>query len=310
MKHSHGKQQTSDSTCATDNNDKMVSCDLENNVLFSSNGKNFTVSSINNDDNLESNQCGLCAFKPAFLQSFANKKAFIVVFCLTSVVQGMFYTYFVSALTTIEKLYQIQSTTTGLLMSAAEIGRIAGVLVLTYYGGRGNRPKWIAFGMLAFSFAVLLASSPHFLLNDHHYNYPHSLKSSSSFDRSSSPLTSSSDLSFMKNKLCNTNDSNSYFEYDFGHASTSVRDPDPTTFPPNSSCSSSNLNYSPSRRTKTVLGIFFVSVLLVGIGSTTTNTLGIPYIDDNVAPGESPLYFGNLSIFNLTYIFIAQSNQT
>jgi hypothetical protein len=43
-----------------------------------------------------------------------------------------------------------------------------------------------------------------------------------------------------------------------------------------------------------VLAIFFVSLLGVGMGQTAVYTLGIPYIDDNVASRESPLYFGKL----------------
>jgi len=58
--------------------------------------------------------------------------------------QGMYYTYFVSVITTIEKLFQIKSKTTGMLMSATEVGQISTSLFLTYYAGNGNRPKWIA----------------------------------------------------------------------------------------------------------------------------------------------------------------------
>lgn len=58
----------------------------------------------------------------------------------------MYYTYFVSMITTIEKLFQIKSKTTGLLMSAVEIGQICTSLFLTYYAGRGHRPRWIACG--------------------------------------------------------------------------------------------------------------------------------------------------------------------
>lgn len=43
---------------------------------------------------------------------------------------------------------------------------------------------------------------------------------------------------------------------------------------------------------KIVLGIFFLSLLFVGIGQTAVSTLGIPYIDDNVASRESPIYIG------------------
>lgn len=41
-----------------------------------------------------------------------------------------------------------------------------------------------------------------------------------------------------------------------------------------------------------VLGIFFVCLLFVGIGQTAVSTLGIPYIDDNVASRDSPIYIG------------------
>jgi len=47
-----------------------------------------------------------------------------------------------------------------------------------------------------------------------------------------------------------------------------------------------------SKITTVVLAIFFVSLLGVGMGQTAVYTLGIPYIDDNVASRESPLYFG------------------
>lgn len=45
-----------------------------------------------------------------------------------------------------------------------------------------------------------------------------------------------------------------------------------------------------------ILGIFFVSLLFVGIGQTAVSTLGIPYIDDNVASKESAVYIGTCVI--------------
>ena len=41
---------------------------------------------------------------------------------------------------------------------------------------------------------------------------------------------------------------------------------------------------------KIVLVIFTVSFLGVGFGQTAVSTLGIPYIDDNVASRDSPIY--------------------
>ena len=52
--------------------------------------------------------CGLGRFcSPRWLQRLATKQMFLCVFCLTCILQGMFFTYFVSVLTTIEKLFQV-----------------------------------------------------------------------------------------------------------------------------------------------------------------------------------------------------------
>lgn len=51
-----------------------------------------------------------------------------------------------------------------------------------------------------------------------------------------------------------------------------------------------------------VLIIFFISLLGVGIGQTAVSTLGIPYIDDNVASRESPIYIGRIFDF-LLFLF-------
>lgn len=76
-----------------------------------------------------------------------RKLQFPSFFCIIKKIkQGMYYTYFVSVITTIEKLFQIKSKTTGLLMSATEVGQIMTALLLTYYAGRGHRPRWIACG--------------------------------------------------------------------------------------------------------------------------------------------------------------------
>lgn len=94
-----------------------------------------------------------------------KKKIFFVVFCLASVLQGMYTTYFVSILTTIERIYQIQSKTAGAIMSATEVGQILGSLLIAYYGGRGNKPKWIAACMTLTAMAALISTTPHFLIS-------------------------------------------------------------------------------------------------------------------------------------------------
>lgn len=261
--------------------------------------------------------CGLCSARPAWLQKFANKKAFLAIFCLTSVLQGMYYTYFVSVLTTIEKLYQIQSKTTGMIMSATEIGQIGGALLLTYYGGHGHRPKWIACGMLIFAFASILCSTPHYLFGS---NVGHRSKSVAHSELTQHTSDVAKNLCQKPKSFLLSNTSSSLFDvshliddktYTGENANASIFSKAKKSLDGNevrsqslslsSKCDFPDRVDAQSKITHTVLTIFFISLLLIGIGSTAVNTLGIPYIDDNVAPKESPLYFGNFYCFHIYF---------
>ena len=255
------------------------------------NSANTTFMPLVGDDEREYS-CGLCSLRPKWLQKFANKQTFLAIFCLTSVLQGMYYTYFVSVLTTIEKLYQIQSKTTGMIMSATEIGQIGGALLLTYYGGHGHRPKWIACGMLIFAMAAILCSTPHYLFGSQVGAKHLSFSSSESTIETINSLK----LSDYNTKLCSSVPS----LFSTLESQTNFIPKGVNSSQSDSKCDHKETINTKSRITNTVLSIFFVSLLLIGIGATAVNTLGIPYIDDNVAPKESPLYFGIQSIFVLS----------
>ncbi|TMW41455.1 hypothetical protein DOY81_013465 [Sarcophaga bullata] len=122
------------------------------------------------DDDLEptteSEGCGLFGCTPKWAGSLASTHMFMVVFLLAYILQGMYMTYFVSVITTIEKLFQIKSKTTGFLLSASEMGQISTAMLLTYYAGRGHRPRWIACGMVLFSIAAFACALPHFIFGN------------------------------------------------------------------------------------------------------------------------------------------------
>lgn len=206
----------------------------------------------------EDMRCGLGPCKPKWIQFFASKQAFLVTFCITWVLQGMYYTYFVSVITTIEKLFQLQSKTTGFIMSATEIGQIGSSLLLTYYGGQGHRPKWIACGMVLFAVSSFACSMPHFIFGQQMMAENSSVLAPPNVcllsETSQTPLNSS-----IHDEQCKE-------EY---LVEQRIQ----------------------SKITTIVLAIFFISLLGVGMGQTAVYTLGIPYIDDNVASRESPLYF-------------------
>lgn len=347
----------------------------------------------NDSDTYEDMKCGLGVFSPKWMQIFASKQAFLVTFCITWVLQGMYYTYFVSVITTIEKLFQIQSKTTGIIMSATEIGQIGSSLLLTYYGGQGHRPKWIAWGMVLFAVSSFMCALPHFIFgeqlirsNDILYtglspntdltdetitppnlcrslysdNYPppmllkdhlnflkrnpnHNIRNSflmlhsesqisnklftngvnsNSYIRSSSSISSrnnekhSNDFSKMirgrslNNNMSaireiNTKRTHYPRRYDVPYLNfnTSSNHSEFWTLKQDPSkileCEEDFLQEqrAQSKITQIVLTIFFISLLGVGMGQTAVYTLGIPYIDDNVATRESPLYFGKFLYF-------------
>lgn len=217
--------------------------------------------------------CGLGPFAPNWLQKFASKQMFLIVFCLTWVLQGMYHTYFVSAITTIEKLFQIQSKITGIIMSATEIGQIGSSLLLTYYGGHGHRPKWIAWGMVLFAVSSFCCSLPHFFFGRHLISaeYLNDIAVEPNICQAPKPNTS-----FLLHTISSLEDN---FTLNTGNILNCEEE---ITAGRRLSSSVTNI----------VLAIFFISLLGVGMGQTAVYTLGIPFIDDNVASKESPLYFG------------------
>lgn len=143
-------------------------------------------------------------------------------------------------------------------MSATEIGQIGCTLLFTYYGGHGHRPRWIACGMVLFAVCSFTCSLPHFL-----FGYP---------------AIPGDDVILSQNSSSNSTYHSICFNETLNFANQTV-------------CTEQILPEQQSRTKNIVLIIFLVSLLGVGMGQTPVYTLGISYIDDNVASRESPLYF-------------------
>lgn len=107
--------------------------------------------------------CGASFWHPQCLQRFATKRTFIVVYGLLGTVQAMSFIYFVVSLTTLEKRFQIPSSTTGIVLTGNEISQILLSLILSYVGGHRNRPRWIAWGVMCCALSCFILASPHFI---------------------------------------------------------------------------------------------------------------------------------------------------
>ncbi|KAI8041293.1 solute carrier organic anion transporter family member 74D [Drosophila gunungcola] len=229
-------------------------------------------SDLNGSSSAESSSsCGLFGCRPRWARRFASTHVFMVVFLLAYILQGMYMTYFVSVITTIEKLFQIKSKTTGILLSASEMGQICTAMLLTYFAGRGHRPRWIACGMVLFSIAAFSCALPHFIFGEQ-------LMHSSVILQQPQVTTLAGDSS---SSLWLPEQVN----------------PNLCILGGNQTLSGSECNEerqleqaSHSKITVIVLCIFFGSLLSSGIGQTAVATLGIPYIDDNVGSKQSPMY--------------------
>lgn len=243
----------------------------------------------------------------------SRKKLFLLIFCLASITQGMYSTYFVSILTTIERIYQIQSKTAGAILSATEIGQIMGSLFIAHYGGRGNKPKWISLCMTFSALAALISISPHFLLADYSASSGNNLvlnhRQSSTLVNGHESVSPSpylpSDLSSQlattlkePAKLLTTRLKIELPSYDQYCHTSNIEGPliinssykslsgDEFSPPPTEN------DYRQRFPVSVIIAIFFTCLLAIGFGSTAITTLGIPFMDDIISKEESPLYLG------------------
>lgn len=63
------------------------------------------------------NKCGLFNFYPKWLQKMATPRSFLVCFCIKNILQGMIFTYIVGIETSLERHFQLDGKSIGLLLT-------------------------------------------------------------------------------------------------------------------------------------------------------------------------------------------------
>ncbi|XP_007891308.2 solute carrier organic anion transporter family member 3A1-like [Callorhinchus milii] len=84
-------------------------------------------------------------------------------------IQGISGAYLVSILTTLERRFDLQSTELGVIASSFEIGNLMIILLVSYFGGKGHRPRLIGCGGIIMAIGSLFCALPEFL--SHQYQY-------------------------------------------------------------------------------------------------------------------------------------------
>lgn len=169
------------------------------------------------------------------------------------------YAYFNGTITTIEKRYKIPSKNTGIISVGNDISTLFLSAIVSYYAGKGHRPRWMAFGLLTVVLYCGLFALPHFLYGPGESALTLTTEYGAQFDE----IKTKEILEAQKQKsLCqplglnNNGTSNSVCEQDEGNLMPQV--------------------------------IFFLAQLIGGVGCSLHYTLGVSYIDDNVKKSKTP----------------------
>ncbi|KAM6937301.1 solute carrier organic anion transporter family member 3A1 isoform 2-T2 [Xenentodon cancila] len=179
---------------------------------------------------------------------FSNIKIFLISECALMLAQGTVGAYLVSVLTTLERRFNLQSADVGVIASSFEIGNLALILFVSYFGARAHRPRLIGCGGIVMALGALLSALPEFLTSQ--YEVGEMWRTDMGRDVCSNTSRREAQLG---DTLC-ANKANT------------------------------NMMYL----------LLIGAQVLLGIGATPVQPLGVSYIDDHVKKKDSSLYIGIL----------------
>ena len=82
-------------------------------------------------------------------------------FLFTYITQGMVVNGFLNVVvSTLEKRFELSSTQSGIIVSSYDIASVLALIPVSYFGGRGSKPHWLAGGMFPDRHRVRALLSP------------------------------------------------------------------------------------------------------------------------------------------------------
>uniref|UniRef100_A0A1A9UYM4 Solute carrier organic anion transporter family member n=1 Tax=Glossina austeni TaxID=7395 RepID=A0A1A9UYM4_GLOAU len=197
--------------------------------------------------------CGFWIFKGKFLQRFANQTSYVILYGLVGCVFSMTYSYFNGTITTIEKRFKIPSRNTGIISVGNDISQMLVSAVLSYYAGKGHRPRWIGFGLSTIVIFCLLMAVPHFLYGPGE----DALALTAEFGAIADENATMEVIEAQRSKtLCRSRDGGA-------------------------ECVQGEGNVAPQL-------VLFLAQFISGIGGSLYYTLGVAYMDDNTKKSKTP----------------------
>ncbi|VDK78373.1 unnamed protein product [Litomosoides sigmodontis] len=221
---------------------------------------------------------GLRNWRPKWLQRFGKRNWMLLWMCWFCTVQGMLVNGLVpSAITSIERRFQFNSSTIGRIMQFYDFGYVLLCIPVSYFGGRHSKPMVLAMGLLLMALGSFIFTMPH------------------NFSDSYTSTYNAHEPTF-RARTNNAVRNNSVHSLMSAASAEALRDcPSPENQP-------GVFRY---------VFLFCLGHFLHGIGATPLFTLGVSYIDENVGPAFSSLYLGifyAFAIFGPAFGFLMSSS--
>ena len=109
-----------------------------------------------------SSTCGLFGIRPRCLQPLVNRKTFMAVYVLVSILQSMIFSYLTVVLSTVEKQFGLKSKEAAWIYSGNEISQIAFALLIPFANRLRKRPLAIGIASGFASLGIFIIAIPHF----------------------------------------------------------------------------------------------------------------------------------------------------
>lgn len=163
------------------------------------------------------------------------------------------FAYFNGTISTVEKRFKIPSRNTGIISVANDVSLMLVSIWITYYAGKGHKPRWIAAGLLMLSSFCLLTALPHFIYGP-------------------------GDAQILTEEFGDTHTTDQLLEIIASDKRKALCNFNQTLA---KSCDKEEGNLGPQL-------IFIVAQLIAGVGAALFSSLGVIYMDDNVKRSKSP----------------------
>ncbi|XP_025419065.1 solute carrier organic anion transporter family member 5A1-like isoform X2 [Sipha flava] len=121
------------------------------------------MSDKTSESTVEETLCGIGFFKPKWLQVFASKKAYVIVYGILGFNQLMLSSYFNGTLTTMEKRFKFSSQMSGIISSFWDLFSLLSFLITSYFAGKGHRTRWLAIGFMFIGLSCFIRLLPHII---------------------------------------------------------------------------------------------------------------------------------------------------